>query len=219
MTNDSMNAQKNIFVPTTEEEINQFMIDNQRIIHKICQEFKHCGIEYDDLVQEASIGFLKGIRTYSADKGSIPTTYCYKCARTAVLMAIRAQKAKGRSGGITVSMDAGFTPNGKDKEMNPADVLTSTEADQLHAPQASLEDQVTMREMANLVLKYAHECLTDNEYKALMMWYNQETQDQIAKTLDISQATASKLIHFAHGKLRWYMNQHGYFTYDDMAQG
>lgn len=218
MKNESVNTKKDVFVPTTEEEINQFMIDNQRIIHKICQEFKHCGIEYDDLVQEASIGFLKGIRTYSPDKGSAPTTYCYTCARTAVLMVIRAQRAKGRSA-ITVSMDAGFTPNGKDKEMNPADVLTSTEADQLHTPEASLEDQVTMREMTNLVLKYAHECLTDNEYKALMMWYNHATQDQIAKTLHISQATASKLIHFAHGKLRWYMNQHGYFTYDDVAQG
>lgn len=212
-------ANNEVFIPRTEEEINQFLIDNQRIIHKICQDFKHCGIEYDDLVQEASIGFLKGIRTYSPDKGSIPTTYCYKCAKTAVLMIIRAQRAKGRTA-ITVSMDAGFTPNGKDKEMNPADILSaSSDVDQLHAPEMSLEEQVALRDMTNLVLKYAHECLDDNEYTALMMWYRQETQDRIAKELHISQATASKLIHFAHGKLRWYMNQHGYFTYDDVMQG
>lgn len=212
------NSDTAIFVPKTEEEVNQFLIDNQRIIHKICQEVKHSGIEYEDLVQEASIGFLKGIRTYTPGKGSIPTTYCYKCARTAVLMVIRAQRAKARTA-ITVSMDAGFTAKGKDKEMNPADVLSTSDTDELHTPEKPMDEQVALREMSNLVLRYAHECLDDNEYHALMLWYNEETQDSIAEKMHISQATASKLIHFAHGKLRWYMNQHGYFTFNDMMQG
>lgn len=216
MTTTNLND-KEVFVPKTEAEINQFMIDNQRIIHKICQEFKNYGIEYEDLVQEASIGFLKGIRTYTPNKGSLPTTYCYKCARTAVLMVIRAQKSKGRSA-YTVSLDAGFTPNGKDKEMNPADVLTTSDTDSLHMPEMPLEEKVALRDMTHLVMQYAHECLYDNEFTALMMWYNHETQEKIAKALHCSQATASKLIHFAHGKLRWYLNQHGYFSFDDLMQ-
>lgn len=207
------------YFPSTEEEVNDFLIENQKIIHSICQRFKSAEIEYDDLVQEASIGFLKGIRTFSPGKGAKLATYCYKCAMNEIRMTLRARSAKGRTA-ITVSMDAAFTPNGKDREMNPAEfVSTSSEADQLHTPEMPLEEQVALRDMTDLVLQYAHECLDDNEYVALMMWYRQETQDRIAKRLKISQATASKLIHFAHGKLRWYMNQHGYLSFSDVMQG
>lgn len=204
-------------IPQTEQEIEQFLIRNENMIHSVCHEFGSCGIEYEDLKQEATIGFLKGIRTYSPNKGTMLTTYCYKCAKNEILMIIRKRSSKGRKA-VVLSLDEAFTPDGKDKPVDPANNLSSSEGDELHMTEASLEDQVVFRDLVRLITKYAHECLSDTEFKALMMWYQHASQEKIATALNISQGTASKLVHFSHAKLKWYLNQHGYFSYKDLMR-
>ena len=202
------------FIPSTDAEIEQFLKDNEKLIHTVCHKFDWSDVEYDDLHQEAMIGFVKGIRSYSASKRTQLTTYCFACAVNQIRMVLRRENSKGRSANV-VSLDEYFTPNGKDQEVNPINNITVSETDGLHMKEASLETTVTMREMARLAIKYARECLDETEYQVLMMWYHSETQDNIAKALNISQATTSKLIHYSHGKLRWYMEQHGYFSIKD----
>ena len=49
-------------VPKTEEEINDYMYRNRKLIHAVLRPYRGLD-DYDDLFQEASLGFLKGIRT------------------------------------------------------------------------------------------------------------------------------------------------------------
>ena len=196
-------------IPQTREEIGDFLEENKNLIHSILQEFLNSGMEYDDMFQEASIGFLKGIETFTENKGVLLTTYCYKCAQNNVRMMLRKSRSKGRRAYVS-SLDAVFVPDGKDKEANPGDVLSTSNADQLHVSEDSIEDQVTKREMARIAMNYAKECLTDQEYQVLVLWFNGYTQDQIASEMKISQASASKLIHFGFPKLQWYLHQKGF---------
>lgn len=200
-------------IPQTEEEITDFLLKNEKMIYAIINEYRTSGIELDDMKQEASIGFLKGIRTYSPKKGTRLTTYCYKCAKNQVLMMIRKNNSKGRRCTCLVSIDEAFSPNGKDGEVSPLNAMTNTAGDSLHMAEDTVEEQVMNKELAHQALACAQECLTELEYNALIRWYNNETQEQISTALDISQATASKLIHYAHSKLKWYLQQKGYFSY------
>ena len=54
----------NSHIPQTDEEVAEFIERNSRLIHAILRPYRGLD-DYDDLFQEAAIGFLKGIRTYN----------------------------------------------------------------------------------------------------------------------------------------------------------
>lgn len=196
-------------VPQSEEELTQFFRDNELLIHTAVKEFKSSGMEYDDLVQEANIGFMLGLRGFDPERGAQLSTYCYKCAQNQIRMLLRRNRSKGRFA-FVYSIDAPYPSDEKDGVANRFDSLSTTNSDQLHTPEMALEDQVAQREMFDVAMAHAKDCLSENEYQALLMWYHNETQDTIAKALGVSQATTSKLIHYGHGKLKYYLQQKGY---------
>lgn len=51
-------------------------------------------LEYDDIVQEAMIGFLSAFYSYNADKGASFKTYCSACMNNRIITAINHAKRK-----------------------------------------------------------------------------------------------------------------------------
>ena len=85
--------------PKTEDEINDFMYRNRKLIHAVLRPYRGLD-DYDDLYQEAAIGFYKGIKTYDPKKGIKLTTYAFACARNQVKMYLRRATAKSRTGTV-----------------------------------------------------------------------------------------------------------------------
>lgn len=90
---------------------------------KIIKDNSWLQIESDDLVQEASIGFLRAIKTFNPDKNTLFRTFASSVTDHAMLDYIRRYSTEIRqSGGASLSLDAP-PPDFDSTEMTYAEVL------------------------------------------------------------------------------------------------
>lgn len=128
---------------------------------------------------------IKGIETFSPDKGCQLTTYAAKCIENEILMYIRANKKHRQA----VSL---FEPVGSDKDGNDIalmDVIPQTE-DGFEA----IENGIVLEKVKSLV----KEVLDETEKDVIELRYglidgNSMTQAQVAKHLNISRSYVSRI--------------------------
>ncbi len=72
----------------TKTEEARVLAANMDIVTSIAKRHASFGVDFDDLVQEASIGFLKGIRDWSPEGGASLRTYAAQWATKYVRVAI-----------------------------------------------------------------------------------------------------------------------------------
>lgn len=60
---------------------NKLIEHNLRLVAHIVKKFESRYIEQDDLISIGTIGLIKGVDTFSNDKGVRITTYCARCIR------------------------------------------------------------------------------------------------------------------------------------------
>ncbi len=157
---------------------------NLRLVAHIVKKYNNAG-EADDLISVGTIGLIKGIETFSPDKGCQLTTYAAKCIENEILMYIRANKKHRQA----VSL---FEPVGSDKDGNDIalmDVIPQTE-DGFEA----IENGIVLEKVKSLV----KEVLDETEKDVIELRYglidgNSMTQAQVAKHLDISRSYVSRI--------------------------
>jgi RNA polymerase sporulation-specific sigma factor len=157
---------------------------NLRLVAHIVKKYNNAG-EADDLISVGTIGLIKGIETFSPDKGCQLTTYAAKCIENEILMYIRANKKHRQA----VSL---FEPVGSDKDGNDIalmDVIPQTE-DGFEA----IENGIVLEKVKSLV----KEVLDETEKDVIELRYglidgNSMTQAQVAKHLNISRSYVSRI--------------------------
>ena len=157
---------------------------NLRLVAHIVKKYNNAG-EADDLISVGTIGLIKGIETFSPDKGCQLTTYAAKCIENEILMYIRANKKHRQA----VSL---FEPVGSDKDGNDIalmDVIPQTE-DGFEA----IENGIVLEKVKSLV----KEVLDETEKDVIEIRYglidgNSMTQAQVAKHLNISRSYVSRI--------------------------
>lgn len=157
---------------------------NLRLVAHIVKKYNNAG-EADDLISVGTIGLIKGIETFSPDKGCQLTTYAAKCIENEILMYIRANKKHRQA----VSL---FEPVGSDKDGNDIalmDVIPQTE-DGFEA----IENGIVLEKVKSLV----KEVLDETEKDVIELRYglidgNSLTQAQVAKHLKISRSYVSRI--------------------------
>ena len=137
------------------------------------------GPEFDDLVQEGSIGLLKACDTYDQSRGSEFSTYACICIRNNILMYLRTRRKHSKL--RTVSSD---TP-----VINPRDPQESTRlSDLIEDPGSSVECKVAT---SLLIEALKSEC---PKYKDILrLTYEGYSQREIGKRLGISQSYVSRI--------------------------
>lgn len=157
---------------------------NLRLVAHIVKKYSNAG-EADDLISVGTIGLIKGIETFSPDKGCQLTTYAAKCIENEILMYIRANKKHRQA----VSL---YEPVGSDKDGNDIalmDVIPQTE-DGFEA----IENGIVLEKVKSLV----KEVLDETEKDVIELRYglidgNSMTQAQVAKHLKISRSYVSRI--------------------------
>ncbi len=157
---------------------------NLRLVAHIVKKYNNAG-EADDLISVGTIGLIKGIETFSPDKGCQLTTYAARCIENEILMYIRANKKHRQA----VSL---FEPVGSDKDGNDIalmDVIPQTE-DGFEA----IENGIVLEKVKSLV----KEVLDETEKDVIELRYglidgNSMTQAQVAKHLKISRSYVSRI--------------------------
>ena len=74
------------------ESRNKLIEHNLRLVAHIVKKYETKGISADDLISIGTIGLIKGIDSYSINKGVKLTTYAAKCAENEILMYFRSNK-------------------------------------------------------------------------------------------------------------------------------
>ena len=62
---------------------------NLRLVAHVVKKYQQSGYETDDLLSVGTIGLIKAVNTFNAEKGSRLATYAVKCVENAILSQMR----------------------------------------------------------------------------------------------------------------------------------
>ncbi len=164
---------------------NRLIEHNLRLVVYIARKFENTGSEPDDLVSIGTIGLIKAVNSYKADKNIKLATYASRCIENEILMHLR-RTVKLKS---EISLDEPLNTDFDGNELAISDVI-GTESD---CVDGNIESSVE-REL----LRQALEKLNDREKKIMSMRFGlsggeEMTQKEVADALGISQSYISRL--------------------------
>ena len=157
--------------------------------------------DLEDMISIGSIGLIKGVETFSAEKGANLATYLARCIENEILMNIRANKRYQNT--IYLQNTIGVDNDGN--EFTLMDVLAAGEDSVFKQAETSI--------LRTSLLKLVHTRLTEREQKIILMRYGIEegatplTQLQTARKLGISRSYVSRIETRALEKLREAMQE------------
>ena len=113
-----------------DEDARQVLIEhNLRLVVYIARRFENTGVNIEDLISIGTIGLIKAVATYRADKNIKLATYASRCIENEILMYLR--KNASRKG--EVSFDEPLNTDWDGNELLLSDVL-GTEGDTVMRP-------------------------------------------------------------------------------------
>ena len=167
-------------------EARQTLIEhNLRLVVYISRRFENTGVGLEDLVSIGTIGLIKAISTFRADRNIKLATYASRCIENEILMYLR----KLGSGRLVVSFDEPLNTDWDGNELLLSDVL-GTDADEIsRAMEADAEKQLLME---------AVDRLEERERQIIVLRFGLKgreelTQKQVADLMGISQSYISRL--------------------------
>ena len=168
---------------------------NLRLVAHIVKKYQGAPEEMDDLISIGTIGLIKAIHTFDAQKASRLSTYAARCIDNELLMLLRSKKKSNRE----VSL---YDPIGTDKEGYEISLLDIIETE----PVDVVKNYSLKQDIARLY-QLLPKVLTTREREIIKLRYGlygeQElTQREIAKRLNISRSYVSRIEKNAILKLR-----------------
>ncbi len=158
---------------------------NLRLVVYVAKRFDSSGTGLEDLISIGTIGLIKAINTFDAEKNIKLATYASRCIENEILMFLR--KSASRKGEI--SLDEPLNTDWDGNELLLEDVL-GTQEDLILQP---LEDEAERN-----MLRTAVDRLSPRERRIITLRYGlygcrEKTQKEVADDLGISQSYISRL--------------------------
>ncbi len=167
------------------EARNKLIEHNLRLVAHIVKKFDNNYQDNDDLISIGTIGLIKGVDTYSKDKGVKITTYCARCIENEILMYFRTNNKYLKD--VSLNDYIGYDKDGN--EISIMDVLEVDNKDMI--------DDIELKDNIKLLKKYLN-ILTPRERKIINRRYGldnkkEETQREIANKIGISRSYVSRI--------------------------
>ena len=158
---------------------------NLRLVAHIVKKYSSNDYDSDDLISIGTIGLIKGIDSYSIEKGVKLTTYCARCIDNEILMYFRANNKNLKN--ISLNESLGF-----DKDGNEITIL-----DLIKSPKPDFIEEIDTKDNIKLLKEYLN-VLNPREKDIIIRRYGlnnkeEETQKEIAKELKISRSYVSRI--------------------------
>ncbi len=158
---------------------------NLRLVVYIARRFDNTGVCPDDLISIGTIGLIKAVNTFKADKNIKLATYASRCIENEILMYLR----KNSNNKITVSFDEPLNVDWDGNELLLGDILGS-DSDSVDK---HIEEEVDYQ-----LLHQAMDRLSRREKQIVELRYGlggrrELTQKEVADLLGISQSYISRL--------------------------
>ncbi len=171
-----------------EKEAKAALIEhNLRLVVYIAKKFDNTSVGVEDLISIGTIGLIKAINTFKADKNIKLATYASRCIENEILMYLR----RNNKTKMEVSIDEPLNVDWDGNELLLSDILGT-------------DDDVISRDIENetekSLLNMAIDRLNPREQKIIQLRYGigredgeELTQKEVADMLGISQSYISRL--------------------------
>ena len=149
----------------------------------------------DELISVGTLGLMKAINTFKAEKGSQLATYASKCIENEMLMLMRNYKKRAQDISIYDSV-------GRDKEGNELTII-----DLLQTDDDNVYEKIDYAFLRNAIKKIMDKYLSEREKQIVSMRYGltddePKTQQAVADVLRISRSYISRIEKKALGKIK-----------------
>ena len=176
------------------EARNKLVEHNLRLVAHIVKKYYAQTDDMEDLISIGTIGLIKGINTYRAEKGVKLSSYVSRCIENEILMAFRG--ARKSAGDVSLSEALDVEEDGG--SLSILDVL---------AQEDDLCEQVGRAEIRDRLLQAIRAALTEREAEIIRLRYGLNggeplTQRQVAARFAISRSYVSRIEKRALEKLR-----------------
>lgn len=163
---------------------NTLVEHNMRLVAHIVKKYYNPSVDQDDLISIGTIGLIKGISSYRADKNVRLATYAARCIENEVLMYFRSQKKLQGEVSLSDTLET-------DKEGNNLFLMDVVGVED------TMLDDLDERESHIRVRRMVDECLTDREADIIRQRYGlggkkPRTQRELATDLGISRSYVSR---------------------------
>ena len=158
---------------------------NLRLVVYIAKKFENSGVNIEDLISIGTIGLIKAVNTFKADKNIKLATYASRCIENEILMYLR----KINQQRLDISLDEPLNVDWDGNELLLSDVLGTDGLE--------INDNVEQEDEKRIL----HSCMQDlhpRERLIMNMRFglegeNEHTQKEVADILGISQSYISRL--------------------------
>ena len=169
-----------------DKEAEQILIEhNLRLVVYIAKRFENTGIMNDDLISIGSIGLIKAIKTFRADKNIKLATYASRCIENEILMFLRKCNVQKNE----ISLDEPLNTDWDGNELLLSDILGTDNDSVCKDIEYDEEKQILITAMSKLSSR-------EKQIMELRFGINREkemTQKEVADLLGISQSYISRL--------------------------
>ena len=169
-----------------DEQAKSILIEhNLRLVVYIARRFENTGVNLEDLISIGTIGLIKAVGTFRADKKIKLATYASRCIENEILMHIRKISAQKTE----VSLDEPINTDWDGNELLLSDIL-GTDADTVVRPMEESEEKTQLHAALRLL---------EPRDRRIVCWryglcgQPERTQKEVADSLGISQSYISRL--------------------------
>lgn len=158
---------------------------NLRLVVYVAKKFPSADVDVEDLISIGSLGLIKAINSYKADKNIKIATYASKCIENEILMYLRKISKQKQ----VVSLDEPLNVDSEGNELVLFDLLPSEN----DCPQESMEKSTEKQILWKVINK-----LNQREKEIMVLRFGlsggeELTQKEVADSLGISQSYISRL--------------------------
>ena len=169
-----------------EDDVRARLVEhNLRLVVYIAKRFENTGAGLEDLISIGTIGLIKAINTFRADKNIKLATYASRCIENEILMYIR----KNAGQRAEVSIDEPLNTDWDGNELLLSDILGSDE-DGISSEIERMEERESIRRAVAGLEPREREII---ELRYGMRGGREMTQKEVADRLGISQSYISRL--------------------------
>ena len=153
---------------------------NLRLVAHIMKKYYAAESDQEDLISIGTIGLIKGISTFDASKGTRLATYAARCAENEILMHFRSMRKSAQDVSLSDYIETGA-------DGAPLALMDVVSED------CALLEQVSSREMTQMMRRAVEECLTDQERQVITLRYglgsgSPKRQREVAEITGISRS-------------------------------
>ena len=158
---------------------------NLRLVSHIIKKYYAGYDEQEDLISIGTIGLIKAIDSFDADKGTRLATYAARCIENEILMHYRNKKKDNNIISVSEPIDT-------DSEGNPLTLIDIICVDD------TICDDIDLKNKSRLLYNYIEAMDSERDRQIIILrygLYNQKemTQNEIAKKLGISRSYVSRI--------------------------